>query len=70
MFSVEPSWRNLLINLDSTISDAIEVLNKTGLKIVIVIDEKKVLVGTITDGDIRKGLLRGVSLSELYTEMR
>ena len=64
MFSVEPSWRNLLINLDSTISDAIEVLNKTGLKIVIVIDEKKVLVGTITDGDIRKGLLRGVSLSE------
>ena len=64
MFSLEPSWRNLLINLDSTISHAIEVLNKTGLKIVIVVDEKEILIGTITDGDIRKGLLRGISLNE------
>lgn len=64
MLSSDSRWKDLLITLDSTISDAIEVLNKFGMKIVIVVDEKKVLLGTITDGDIRKGLLRGISLKD------
>ena len=40
-----------------------QVLNETSLKIVLVVDENDVLVGTISDGDIRRGLLKGLLLT-------
>ncbi len=40
-----------------------QVLNETSLKIVLIVDEKDVLVGTISDGDIRRGLLKGLVLT-------
>lgn len=48
---------------DSSIRQAVEVLDKTSLRIVLVIDSKGVLQGTISDGDIRRGLLRGLELA-------
>lgn len=56
-------WRSLCISVESSIEDAIRILNDVGLKIVLVVDHNQKLVGTITDGDIRRGLLRGLQLS-------
>ena len=39
--------------------EAIEVINKSEAFIALVIDNNEKLIGTITDGDIRRGLLRG-----------
>ena len=39
--------------------EAINVINKTEAHIALVVDKEKKLLGTITDGDIRRGLLKG-----------
>ena len=60
---VKEQWRACLLPLDATVQDAIQSLDQSGLQIVIAVKRVDVLVGTITDGDIRRGLLRGVALS-------
>lgn len=42
---------------------AIESLDLSGLQIAIVTDDDERLLGTVTDGDIRRGLLRGLDLA-------
>ena len=56
--------KKTLIKQDSTIKEVIKNLNESGLKIVLVIDENKKLSGTIVDGDVRRGLLNGLSLND------
>ena len=46
-----------------TIKDALQIIDKGAMKIAIVLDEKKKVIGTITDGNIRRGLLKGLSLN-------
>lgn len=57
------SWRQAILPANSTIEDAIRNLNQTTIKIVMVVDEAGELVGTISDGDIRRGLLKGLDLN-------
>lgn len=56
-------WEKALLPHSSIIEDAIKVLNDCGLRIVLVIDSNFQFVGTISDGDIRRGLLKGLTLS-------
>jgi dTDP-glucose pyrophosphorylase len=56
------NWRNALVQPDATLQEAIRALNDAGLQIALVIGPGDLLVGTITDGDIRRGLLRGIDL--------
>ena len=60
--STERSWRRALLASGSPVRDAIRCLDDSALRIVLVVDEAETLVGTITDGDIRRGLLRGLDL--------
>ena len=57
------SWRQTLIAPDSNLQQAIHCLDETGLQILIFIAEDGSLLGTLTDGDIRRGLLRGLDLN-------
>ena len=67
----EGRWRSTILSPDSLIKDCIVNLNKSGLQIVLVIDETAKLIGTVTDGDIRRGLLRGGQIeSPLKSIMR
>jgi len=43
---------------------AIEKLDNNAAHIVLVINDKRQLVGTVTDGDVRRGILRGISLGD------
>jgi len=52
----------IIISNDCNIREVIKNLNSSGLKISLVVDDKKKLVGTITDGDVRRGLLKGYNL--------
>ena len=47
----------------NTISEGMEKLDLYGLQIIILIDKEFNLIGTVTDGDIRKGLMKGIKLS-------
>lgn len=54
----------LKINRDTTIKQAIQKLNETAEKILFVVDEKNKLIGTVTDGDIRRGIINGLGFNE------
>lgn len=60
--SMQVNWRESTLSIESSIQNAISNLDKTGLRIVMVVDKAGRLLGTVSDGDIRRGLLRGVSL--------
>jgi dTDP-glucose pyrophosphorylase len=60
-----------MLSPNRLIRDAIANLNESGLQIVLVVDDSAKLQGTVTDGDIRRGLLSGVQIdSPLTTVMR
>jgi len=59
----EQLWRQAILPANATIGQAIRNLNKIAIKIVLVADETGVLEGTISDGDIRRGLLKGLDLN-------
>lgn len=53
---------NLTISPDSTIRQAIACIDKNGKGIVLVTDNERRLLGTITDGDIRRAMLASIDL--------
>ena len=55
--------RRACLPIGATLQDAIASLNESALQIVLVVDDAAHLIGTITDGDIRRGLLGGLTLS-------
>ncbi len=59
--SAEP-WRKTLVAEDGTVQDAISSLDASAMQIALVVSPSGRLEGTITDGDIRRGLLRGLTL--------
>jgi len=58
------SYKNILLNKSLTIKDALEVIDKGAMRIAIVLDEDERVIGTLSDGDIRRGLLKGLSLKD------
>ena len=56
--------KNCLLKNNSTIKQAIFNLSKSSMQISIVIDSNNSLVGVLTDGDIRRALLKGYDLSD------
>ena len=55
-------WRKSLIPVNATVQQAIRNLDEAALQINLVVSPDGTLVGTITDGDIRRGLLRGLDM--------
>ena len=53
----------------ASIRKALEVLNEFGLQICCVVDSSGALLGTVTDGDIRRGLLNGAELSDFVEKV-
>jgi dTDP-glucose pyrophosphorylase len=58
------NWRSTLVGPGDSIRRAIEVIEASGLQIALVVDPEGRLLATVTDGDIRRGLLRGVDLGQ------
>ena len=55
--------QNLFINKDQMLKEAIKILENNYSKTLIVIDSKDKLVGTITDGDIRRRLIKNENIN-------
>ncbi|MCG3701773.1 nucleotidyltransferase family protein [Aliarcobacter butzleri] len=54
---------NIKLNINSTIKEALQIIDNGALQIALVVDENDILIGTLTDGDIRRGLLKGLDLN-------
>ncbi len=61
--------RKLSIRLGSSVREAISALNRGSLQIALVMDAEQRLIGTVTDGDIRRGLLQGFNLDSPISQL-
>ncbi len=59
----EQLWHQAILPANATIGEAIRNLDQIAIKIVLVANETGVLEGTLSDGDIRRGLLKGLDLN-------
>ena len=57
------SWRDSLVSSTMTLRQTIEAITAGSLQIALVVDQNNKLLGTVTDGDIRKAILAGKDLS-------
>jgi dTDP-glucose pyrophosphorylase len=62
-------WDRTLVTIDSAIVQALEVIERGGIQIAFVVDQDRSLLGAISDGDIRRGLLHGVELGSSISEV-
>jgi dTDP-glucose pyrophosphorylase len=56
------NWREAVLSPTATLREAIANLNSTTLQVVLVADDQGSLLGTLTDGDVRRSLLRSDDL--------
>ena len=61
-------WKKNVLKQSATMQEAIQVLNNESFRIVLVVDDNQKLVGTITDGDIRRSLLRHLTMNAVLSE--
>ena len=57
-------WQRILIGPTVPLRDALEAIDKAGSRIVLVVDEARHLLGSLSDGDVRRALLRGLTLAD------
>lgn len=57
-------WKNTLISSGNPILEAMQIIDAGAMQIALVIDDYGRLIGVITDGDIRRGLLNGIALEQ------
>lgn len=57
-------WREVLVRAEDPISETIQKLESGGMQAAFVVNETNALVGIVTDGDLRRAFLKGVSLTD------
>ena len=63
------SWSEVVIKLTDNLGKAIEVLEESGLRIALVVDKDNKLYGTLTDGDIRRAIMSGMTMSGAISDV-
>lgn len=56
------NWENVLISATESVRSALRIINDEALRIAIVVDADRRLLGVVTDGDIRRGILNNIEL--------
>jgi len=62
-------WQNVLVTEDQPIYDALKVIDQEALRIALVVDKNNKLLGTVTDGDVRRGILRDLPFNAPVSEV-
>lgn len=58
------NWKKILLSQQTAIEEAIKVIDQNSLQVALVVDAQHRLLGIVTDGDIRRGILQHIELSE------
>ena len=56
--------KNICVSVNISIKEALNKMNSLSEKCLLVVDKNKVLKGTLTDGDIRKSILKNLNLNK------
>lgn len=62
-------WERCKVDKNYSIFETMEIIDKSAFQIALVVDEKDKLMGIVTDGDIRRAVLRRQSLDEPITSI-
>lgn len=62
-------WKKATVAHDTTIRETLQIIDKSSMQIALVVDAEGFFRGTVTDGDVRRGLLRGLELSSPVFEV-
>lgn len=57
------------LSATGTVADAIRIIEESSVQICLVVDSQGRLLGTVTDGDVRRGILRSLPLSTPVVEI-
>lgn len=57
-------WQKIVISESTPIIDVIQIIDHSGLRFAMVVNSSNQLVGTVTDGDIRRGLLKQIDTKQ------
>lgn len=55
-------WNEILVQANMSLIDVMKIIDDSTLQFAVVVDKEQCLLGTVTDGDIRRGILRGEGL--------
>jgi dTDP-glucose pyrophosphorylase len=58
------NWESVLISPDTSILEAIAKIDAAATKMALVVNAERILLGTLSDGDIRRSLLSGSQLTD------
>jgi dTDP-glucose pyrophosphorylase len=62
------NWQRVLVAPGTSLREALEIIDRAGSRMVVVVDSERRLLGTLSDGDVRRGLLRGLTLTDRAAE--
>jgi dTDP-glucose pyrophosphorylase len=57
-------WELALVGVGTTLRDALVTIDRAGTQMALVVDSERRLLGTLSDGDARRGLLKGLTLED------
>lgn len=60
-------WRDIVLKSEDTLETAINVLQVGGKRVAVVLDDNGKLLGTVTDGDVRRALIKQYGMDGLIT---
>ena len=63
------NWKKTILKMTDSMEVAVKILNQESLRIVMVVDDDERLIGSITDGDIRRGLIRQLPMNTTLAEI-
>jgi dTDP-glucose pyrophosphorylase len=58
------NWQSVLVGPETTLREALTVIDGAGCQVALVVDADRRLLGLLSDGDARRGLLKGLSLAD------
>jgi dTDP-glucose pyrophosphorylase len=69
MTETDTRWRAAILPASTTVEQVVRNLDQVAIKIVMIVNEREELIGTISDGDIRRGLLKGLTFTSPILEV-
>ena len=66
---INKDWHKTIIKDTATIREALMAIDVAALQLALIVDSENHLLGLVTDGDIRRGFLRGLSMEDAVTQV-
>ena len=57
-------WKKVLVSNETSIKKVLKVIDSAAAQIALVVDSNQKLLGVVTDGDVRRGILKGVGMDQ------